>query len=383
MAKADYYQTLGVSKQASPEDLKKAYRKLAMQHHPDRNQGDKTAEAKFKEINEAYDVLKDPQKKAAYDSYGHSAFEAGGGGHGRSQGGFEFQGDFSDMSDLFGGIFGDMMGGGRSRKPAEQPGKGSDLRYDVTITLEEAYKGVSPTIKFKSEVVCGTCDGKGSSKPDGVVTCPSCKGSGRVRSQQGFFVVESTCSRCGGTGKVVQDPCKTCNGSGRVLKERSIMVNIPHGIEDGTRIRLSGEGEAGVRGAKAGDLYVFVRVSPHKLFERHGNDIHCAVPVKMTTAVLGGAIEVPTISGKMTSINIPAGTQAGASIKVRGCGMQQMKGTSFGDMIIHINVEMPVKLTAAQKELLAKFDAESGAETHPSHSTFFGKVKGFWDEIRK
>jgi len=380
MAKADYYQILGVSKQASSDELKKAFRKLAMTYHPDRNQGNKESEAKFKEINEAYDVLKDPQKRAAYDSYGHGAFEGGGGG-GHQHGGFEFTGD---MSDLFSGIFGDMMGGrGGGGRPNPQAGKGSDLRYDITITLEDAYKGFSPTIKFKTEVTCGTCSGKGSSKPEGVTTCPACKGHGRVRMQQGFFMVENTCGKCGGTGKIVQDPCKTCNGAGRTLKERSLIVNIPHGIEDGTRIRLTGEGEAGLRGAPGGDLYVFVRVSQHKFFERHGNYIHCTIPLKMTTAVLGGTIEAPTISGKMTSISISPGTQSGSQIRVRGCGMKLMKGSSFGDMIIHINVEMPVKLTSAQKELLAKFDSESGSETHPANTKFFDKVKGFWDDITK
>jgi molecular chaperone DnaJ len=377
MSKSDYYKLLGVSKTVSPDDLKKVYRKLAMQYHPDRNQGDKSAEAKFKEVNEAYDVLKDPKKRAAYDHYGHEAF--GGGGGGASHGGFEFSGD---MSDLFSGIFGDMMGG-RGGHQSAQNGKGSDLRYDISITLEEAYKGVSPTIKFKTEVTCGTCHGKGSSNPEGVVTCPSCKGSGRIRRQQGFFVVESTCNRCSGSGKIVQDPCKTCHGNGRVLKERSLMVNIPQGIDDGTRIRISGEGEAGLRGAAAGDLYVFVKVESHKIFERQGDDIHCNVPLKMTTAVLGGSIDVPTIGGKLTSIDISSGTQTGSTIRVKGCGMKQMRGSGYGDMIVHLNVEIPVKLNAAQKELLAKFDLESGVDTHPASSNFFDKVRNFWQDITK
>ncbi len=375
MSKKDYYQVLGVSKQAGAEEIKKAYRKLAMEYHPDRNQGNKEYEARFKEVNEAYEILKDPQKKAAYDSYGHSAFDGGHGG-GHSHGGFEFTGD---MSDLFSGIFGDMMGGGRAQQ--SNPSKGSDLRYDITISLEEAYSGVSPTIKFKTEVTCGTCNGKGSPKPEGVVTCGACKGTGRIRRQQGFFVMESTCSKCGGTGKIIQDPCITCNGAGRVLKERSLIVNIPHGIEDGTRMRLSGEGEAGLRGAPSGDLYVFVRVSQHKIFERHGDDIHCSIPLKMTTAVLGGSIDVPTISGKMTAVSISAGTQSGSQIRVKGCGMKKMKSSSYGDMIIHINVEMPVKLTQAQKDLLAKFDSESSNDTHPASAKFLDKVKNFWEGI--
>jgi molecular chaperone DnaJ len=375
MAK-DYYQILGVSKSATAEELKKAYRKLAMQHHPDRNPGDKAAEEKFKEISHAYDVLSDDQKRAAYDRYGHDAFTQGGmGSAGSGAGGFDFSSGFADIfEDLFG------MGGGRGAS-ASASTRGADLRYNLTVTLEEAFKGKTESIKITTAASCGTCGGSGGANGSKPVTCSVCHGSGRVRATQGFFTVERTCTNCGGMGKTIKDPCKTCAGSGRVRKEKTLSVNIPAGVEEGTRIRLTGEGEVGVRGGESGDLYIFISVKQHGLFIRDGADIHCNVPIRMTTAALGGSIEVPTIDGSRVKVTIPEGTQHGHQMRLRGKGMSIIRAGSRGDMYIHTLVETPIKLSKKQKDLLKEFD-KAGDSVSPESESFFAKVKDFWSDLK-
>jgi molecular chaperone DnaJ len=381
----DYYEILGVQRNSSDDDIKKAYRKLAMKYHPDRNKGDKSAEAKFKEINEAYETLKDPQKKAAYDQYGHEAYKnaaSGGGfnpgaGGGFSGGGFHFDfGDESAFSDIFEGFF----GGGRASGMHERTEmRGSDLRYETSITLEEAFRGKEIELSIRTGVKCDSCNGTGSEGGVKPKTCPSCRGTGKMRFSQGFFMVERTCTACNGTGHIIEKSCKSCNGSGRISKNKTIKVSIPAGIEDGARIRLSGEGEAGLRGGRNGDLYIFVTVKQHKLFRREKDTIHCDVPISIVTAALGGEIEVPTIDGKKAVVKVPAGTQAGNILKLRGKGMSIMRSALRGDMLIHARVETPVNLTKRQKELLQEFDKEHNA--HPQSSGFFAKVKEFWQEL--
>ncbi|MBA8667500.1 molecular chaperone DnaJ [Holosporaceae bacterium 'Namur'] len=383
MSKQDYYQTLGVSKSASKEELKKAYRKLAMQYHPDRNQGDKEAEKKFKEINEAYEILKDDDKKAAYDRFGHSAFQNGSGGGAGSRGnggGFDYSGDFSDLNDLFGGIFNEFMGGG-ARTSSRDMGRGSDLRYNLSISLEEAYSGAKQNVKYKTAVKCETCSGKGS-KSGNVANCSTCNGSGRIRAQQGFFTVERTCHTCSGSGKIIKDPCTSCRGEGRVIKEKTILVNIPAGVEDGMRIRVANEGEAGLRNAPSGDLYIFVSIKNHKFFEREGYQLFCSIPIKMTTAALGGVLEVPTLDGKSAKITIPQGTQSGTQFRLKGKGMPIMKTPGHGDLIVKVIVEIPVKLSKKQKELLEEFEKENSSGCNPQTESFFAKVKGLWDDLK-
>jgi molecular chaperone DnaJ len=375
MAKRDYYETLGVSRSASAAELKAAYRKLAMQHHPDRNPGDKAAEQRFKEINEAYEVLKDDQKRAAYDHLGHAAFEGGGLGGGRGAGGF----DFGSFADVFDDLFGDFMGGGRRRGPHS---RGADLRYNLEITLEEAFAGKQAQLRVPTTVNCDTCGATGSAKGGAPGLCPSCRGAGRVRAQQGFFTIERTCPTCGGGGRVISDPCEACSGSGRVHREKTLSVKIPQGVEDGTRIRLSGEGEAGTRGGPAGDLYIFVSVAPHRMFKRDGANIHCRVPIPLTTAALGGQIEVPTIDGKRARLQIPEGTQNGHRFRLRGKGMTELNGHARGDMFAEITVETPVNLTKRQRELLREFEQAGSSTTHPESEGFFAKVKELWDELR-
>ena len=387
----DYYETLGVSKSASEADIKKAYRKLAMQYHPDRNKGDKAAEAKFKSINEAYETLKDPQKKAAYDRYGDEAYKnasasgfnpgASGGfrnAHGAGFDGngfhFEFGGGGSPFSDIFGDIFGDAMrGSGRDEM------RGNDLRYDATITLEEAFRGKDIELSMRVNVKCKDCNGAGTEGGTKPKTCPHCRGTGRTRFTQGFFAVEKTCAACNGTGHIVENSCKSCRGSGRVSQNRTIKVTIPAGVGDGARIRLAGEGEAGLRGGSSGDLYIFVNIKSHKLFSRNGNEIHCEVPISFVTAALGGEIEVPTIDGRKAVVKVPAGVQSGQQLKLRGKGMSIVKSSLRGDMYVHVNVETPVNLTARQKELLKEFDGEK--RSHPKTDGFFAKVKEFWQEL--
>ncbi|MDX1542090.1 MAG: molecular chaperone DnaJ, partial [Geminicoccaceae bacterium] len=364
MAKRDYYDVLGVRRGASANEIKQAFRKLALQHHPDRNPGDKAAEVRFKEINEAYEVLKDDQKRAAYEQFGHAAFEAGMAGRGAAAG---F--DFGSFADVFDDLFGDFVGAGGGRRRGAQS-RGADLRYNLEITLEEAFTGRQAQIRVPTTVACDTCSGSGSAKgaPPGI--CPSCRGAGRVRAQQGFFTIERTCPTCSGTGRVINDPCEVCNGQGRVHREKTLSVSIPAGVEDGTRIRLSGEGEAGVRGGSSGDLYIFVSVSPHRLFTRDGSNLYCRVPIPFTTAALGGQIEVPTIDGKRARLQIPEGTQTGHRFRLRGKGMTQLHGTTRGDMFCEIVVETPVNLSKKQKDLLREFEHTAGESMNPESEGF-------------
>ncbi|WP_455373660.1 molecular chaperone DnaJ [Limibacillus halophilus] len=382
MAKGDYYEILGVSKDASADDLKKAYRKLAMQYHPDRNPDSKEAEQKFKEVNEAYDALKDPQKRAAYDRFGHAAFDGGMGGPGGPGGGQGFGG--GGFADIFDEMFGDFMGGGRGRPGGGGGGatRGSDLRLNLEITLEEAFEGKKAQIHVPTSVACDTCDGSGAEPGSSPVTCPSCGGRGRVRTQSGFFTVERTCPRCGGQGKTIDDPCHKCHGQGRVQKDQTLAVQIPAGVEDGTPIRLSGKGEAGLRGGPTGDLYVFISVKPHAFFKRDGAHLFCEAPIPMTTAALGGSIEVPVIDGKRAKISIPSGTQGGHSFRLRGKGMSVLRSSARGDLYVQVQVETPVNLSKRQKELLEEFAKEGeGKSNSPDSEGFFSKVKEFWDGL--
>lgn len=381
MSKRDYYEVLGTSKDASAEEIKKAYRKKAKELHPDRNADNPDAEAQFKDVNEAYEVLKDAEKKAAYDRFGHAAFEGGMGGGARPGGGYGQQGDFaSAFSDVFDDLFGDFMGG-RGGGGRTRAARGSDLRYNLRVTLEEAYMGLQKTITVPSSVMCETCDGTGSEAGTEPTTCPTCSGLGKVRAQQGFFTVERTCPTCQGAGQIIKNPCKSCHGQGRVEKERALSVNIPAGVETGTRIRLAGEGEAGMRGGPSGDLYIFIQVAEHPLFERDGMHLHCHVPVSMTAAALGGDIEVPTIDGGRSRVKIPAGSQSGRQMRLRGKGMPALRGAGHGDMYIELAVETPVNLTGKQKELLREFEKLS-EENNPESSNFFSKVKNFWDGMK-
>ena len=374
MSKQDYYDLLGVDKSADANTLKKAFRKAAMQFHPDRNPGDKEAEKKFKEMGEAYDVLKDAEKRAAYDRYGHAAFEGGMGG-GAGGAGFDF-------SDVFEEFFGDFMGGGgRGRRGGAQAGRGSDMRFNMEITLEEAFAGKSDKITVPTSVACDPCGGSGAepgSKPE---VCGTCGGHGKVRASQGFFMVERACPKCHGAGSTIKNPCKKCRGAGKVNKEKTLQVKVPQGVEEGTRIRLSGEGEAGMRGAPAGDLYIFLSIKPHPLFKRDGDMLYCQVPIPMATATLGGQIEVPTIGGGRARIKIPAGTQSGRQFRLRGKGMPELNGGFVGDMIIETVVETPVNLTKRQRELLEEFAAEGGDTISPRSEGFFSKVKDLWEDL--
>ncbi|MDG1181625.1 MAG: molecular chaperone DnaJ [Tateyamaria sp.] len=379
MAKRDYYEVLGVSKGASADEIKKGYRKKAKELHPDRNADNPKAEAQFKEANEAHDVLKDADKKAAYDRYGHAAFEGGMGG--RPGGGAGQQGDFgSAFSDVFDDLFGDFMGGQRGGG-GRRAARGSDLRYNLRISLEEAYAGMQKTINVPTSVTCGSCNGSGAEGGSEPTTCPTCSGMGKVRAQQGFFTVERTCPTCSGMGQIIKNPCSACGGAGRVEKDRSLSVNIPAGVETGTRIRLSGEGEAGMRGGPTGDLYIFIEVNEHKLFERDGTNLFCRVPVSMGSAALGGSIEVPTIDGGRGRVQIPAGSQSGRQMRLRGKGMTALRGGGSGDMFIELAVETPVKLTSRQKELLREFE-DLSEENNPQSSSFFSSVKSFWDGMK-
>jgi molecular chaperone DnaJ len=374
MAKQDYYATLGVSREASSDDLKKSYRKLAMQYHPDRNPGDKQAEARFKEINEAYDVLKDEQKRAAYDRFGHAAFEGGGG---PGAGGFDFaQGG---IGDIFEQMFGDFMGGNRRGGNARGPRAGADIRVGVEISLTDAFAGSKVTLRVPTRVACEACNGTGSEKgATGSETCASCQGAGKVRAQQGFFIVERTCPTCGGQGRTIRNPCRICHGAGTVQRERSLQVSIPAGVEDGTRIRVAGEGEAGGPGAPQGDLYVHVAIKPHLIFQRDGASVFCRVPLRFTQAALGADVEVPTIDGSMMRMKIPAGTQTGDQFRLRGKGFSVLRSAQRGDMLIQVQVETPQNLSRKQRELLEEFEAESSGRHSPEHEGFFAKAKEFF-----
>jgi molecular chaperone DnaJ len=380
MAKRDYYEVLGVHKGADDKELKGAYRKLAKQYHPDANSGDKSAEHKFKEISEAYDVLKDPQKKAAYDRFGHAAFEGGMGGRPGPGAGFgpEFT---SSMSDIFEDLFGEFMGGGRGRGRAGRgsaAARGSDLRYNMEITLTEAFTGKTAQIRVPTATTCEICKGTGAKLGSSPKSCGTCGGLGAVRASQGFFTVERTCPTCHGSGQVISDPCASCGGQGRVTRERTLSVNIPAGVEDGTRIRLAGEGEAGVRGGSSGDLYIFLSVRPHEFFQRDGADLFCKVPVSMTVAALGGDIEVPTIDGKKARVSVPDGAQTGKQFRLKGKGMPILRSNQLGDMYIQVTVETPVNLSRRQRELLKEFEDEA-RNNSPESEGFFAKARAFWE----
>ena len=386
MAKRDYYEVLGVQKGAGADELKKAYRKLAMKYHPDRNPDDKDAESKFKELNEAYDTLKDDQKRAAYDRFGHDAAQGGfgaggfGGGAGGFGGGGFGAGGFSDIfEEMFGGGFGGRAGGGGGSSAGR---RGSDLSFELDITLEEAFNGKDATIRVPTWDSCDECHGSGAAKGSKPVVCDTCHGVGRVRAQQGFFTVERTCPTCNGQGEMIKDPCKACGGSGRKRKEKKLQVNIPAGVDDGTRIRLAGEGEAGLRGGATGDLYVFISVKPHRFFKRDGANLYCRTPISITTAALGGTVEVPTIEGKKSRVTIPAGTQNGQQFRLKGKGMSILRNPNRGDMFIEVAVEVPVNLSSKQKQLLQELEGGITSKNNPQSAGFFDKVKELWEDLK-
>lgn len=375
MAKRDYYEVLGAARDADDKTLKGAFRKMAMQFHPDRNPGDAAAETSFKEVNEAYEVLKNPQTRAAYDQFGHSAFEGGGRG---GSGGFG-PGFSSSMSDIFDDLFGDFMGqrggggGGRER--------GSDLRFNLEISLEDAFKGKMAEITVPTSIACEVCSGSGAKPGTTPQSCGTCNGMGKVRASQGFFTIERTCPTCQGVGQIIADPCTECRGAGRMPKERTLSVNIPEGVEDGTRIRLAGEGETGMRGGSTGDLYIFLSIGAHEFFQRDGAELFCMVPLSMGTAALGGDIEVPTIDGGRAKVKIPEGTQSGRQFRLKGKGMPVLRSKQLGDLYIQVSVETPVDLSKKQKQLLREFESESEDRNNPESSNFFARVKDFWDGL--
>jgi molecular chaperone DnaJ len=376
MSKRDYYEVLGVGKDASERDIKKAYKRLAMKYHPDRTAGDKALEEKFKEVQEAHEILTDAQKKAAYDQFGHAGVDPNrAGGHGGG----------ADFGDIFGDVFGDIFGGGRGRRGGQQQRRGSDLRYNLELTLEEAVRGKTLEIKVPTLVGCDSCDGSGAKKGSKPTTCPTCHGSGQVQMRQGFFAVQQTCPTCSGKGKIISDPCNKCHGEGRVEKTKTLQVKIPAGVDTGDRIRLSGEGEAGEHGAPAGDLYVQVHVREHDIFVRDGNNLYCEVPVSFTLAALGGELEVPTLDGKV-KLRIPDETQTGRMFRLRGKGVQSVRSGSVGDLMCKVIIETPVNLNSDQKELLKQLDASMGsgkdaAKYRPKESGFFDGVKKFFDDL--
>lgn len=374
-AQSDYYQTLEVARDADAAALKSAYRKLAMQYHPDRNPGDAASEAKFKAVSEAYDCLKDPQKRAAYDRFGHQAFTQGmnGGGGGFGGGGFGGRGDFGDIGDIFETIFGGAFGGGGAQR--QQNRRGADLRYDMQVTLEEAFHGKTTEIEIEVSTVCDTCDGTGAKPGTAKRTCNLCHGQGTVRAKQGLFVIERPCPTCGGNGQVIEDPCGVCRGEGRVDKLQKLAVDIPPGVDTGTRIRLSGKGEAGQRGAPPGDLYIFLHVAQHSVFEREGTTLATRVPVSFTTAALGGCVEIPDLDGSTNRLDIPVGIQSGKQLRIRGAGMPVLQGRGRGDMMVEIAVETPTKLSRRQKEILEEFKATETGDECPESRGFFNKLK--------
>ena len=373
MSKRDYYDVLGVPKGSEADAIKKAYRTKAKELHPDRNSDNPNAESQFKEVNEAYEVLKDADKKAAYDRYGHAAFEGGGG---QGFGGGDFSSAFSDVFD---DLFGDFMGGGRGSR--KQQSRGSDLRYNLSISLEEAFAGLQKTINIPSAVTCGSCYGTGAAGGSSPTTCPTCSGLGKVRATQGFFTVERSCPTCSGVGQIIKNPCSSCGGQGTQKKDKALSVNVPPGVETGTRIRLAGEGETAPRGGVSGDLYIFIEVSKHKIFERDGLNLFCRVPVSMAKASLGGEVEVPTIDGGRSRVRIPAGSQSGRQMRLKGKGMPAIKTNQKGDMFIEMAVETPVNLTAKQKELLQEFE-ELSEDNNPETNSFFSSVKTFWESMK-
>ena len=378
MAKRDFYEVLGCQKGADDGALKSAYRKLAMQFHPDRNPGSDDAEHKFKEINEAYDTLKDPQKRAAYDRFGHAAFENGGGPRGGPGFGPEFA---SSMSDIFEDIFGDFMGGNASRRGGGGAARmrGSDLRYNLEISLEESFEGRTVEIDVPTLATCETCDGAGAKPGTGTHTCHQCNGHGKVRAAQGFFTIERTCPVCQGRGQMMDQPCTDCGGQGRHQQNRKLSVDVPQGIEDGTRIRLANEGEAGLRGGPPGDLYIFVSIKPHQLFQRDGADLYARVPISMTTAALGGEFEVPTLDNARAKVKVPTGTQPGQRVRLKGKGMPVLRSKDVGDLYVQLDIETPQNLSRRQRELLEEFARLETGETSPNSDGFFDKLKKMFE----
>jgi len=379
----DYYEILGVDRGCDEGALKSAFRKQAMEHHPDRNGGCEDAESRFKEVNEAYSVLSDPQKRAAYDRFGHAGVNGQGGGFG---GGAQFHDVHDIFNEVFGDIFGARGGGGRQRSG---PARGNDLRYDLEITLEQAYAGAEVEVTVPATLTCEGCEGSGAKPGTSPTECTACHGQGRVRASQGFFSIERTCPRCGGSGRMVMDPCVQCHGHGQVRKQRTLAVRIPSGVDDGARIRLAGEGDAGMRGGPRGDLYIFISVRPHELFERDGLDLLCTVPVPMATAVLGGEIDAPCLLGGETcdgqcklSVKVPEGSQTGKTVRVKGRGMPSLRSRERGDLVVELFIETPTKLTARQKELMREFAGLCGEAQHPKAAGFTGKAKKFWDGVK-
>jgi molecular chaperone DnaJ len=376
MSKRDYYEILSVERDASEREIKKAYKRLAMKFHPDRNPGDKQAEANFKEVKEAYEILTDSDKKAAYDQFGHAGVDPNR-GHG---------GGNADFGDVFGDVFGDIFGGGRRGGGQRQAARGSDLRYNLELSLEEAVKGLTKELRIPKLTTCDTCDGSGAKKGTTPTTCGTCHGQGQVQMRQGFFAVQQACPTCHGRGKIIKDPCNSCHGEGRVEKSKTLSVKIPAGVDNGDRIRLSGEGEAGEFGAPPGDLYVQVSVREHAIFVRDGNNLYCEVPISFGKAALGGEIEVPTLDGKV-NLKIPAETQTGRMFRMRGKGVKSVRGGAVGDLLCKVTLETPVKLNAEQKDLLQQFDASlnnASAKKHkPKSEGFFDGVKNFFDDLTK
>ncbi len=379
----DYYEILGVERSADDGVLKASYRKLAMEHHPDRNGGCEEAEGRFKEINEAYSILSDAQKRAAYDRFGHAGVNGSGGGGGGN-------GQFHDVNDIFSEVFGDVFGdmfGGRGRQRSG-PARGQDLRYDLEITLEQAYAGSEVEITVPASINCESCEGSGAKPGTSPTVCGSCGGAGRVRASQGFFSIERACPRCGGSGQLVLDPCQECRGHGQLRKERTLQVRIPAGVDDGARIRLSGEGDAGARGGPRGDLYIFLSVRPHDLFDREGLDLLCTVPVPMGVAALGGEIEAPCLMGGENcdgnckiEVKVPEGSQTGRTVRLKGRGMPSLRSRERGDLVVELFVETPTKLTARQKELMREFSEICSEQQHPKSANFIGKAKRFWEDV--
>ena len=372
MTKRDYYDVLGINKSASPEQIKSAYRKLAVKYHPDKNKGDKASEEKFKEASEAYHVLSNTERKQNYDNFGHAAFENGGGGRGGFSN-FDFSSHFSDIFEDF---FGEGFGGGRRTRKSNN--RGSDLRYDLSISLNEAYTGKKQDIKFSTSEKCDTCKGSGSKPGHNVSSCSMCNGYGQVRSSQGFFTVQQTCPQCSGSGEQITNPCSSCSGQGKKQASKRLSVTIPKGVDDGTRIRLAGKGEAGSRGAGSGDLYLFINVNSHDLFKRSDENLYFECPISIADAALGSTIEIPTIDGGKAKIKIPAGTQSGKQLRLKGKGMPYIRGGGYGDLYVQLNTEIPISLNKEQKELLEKFRRIENEKSNPSIKKFFEKAKNFW-----
>lgn len=383
---ADFYQTLGVARGASSQELKSAYRNLAKKHHPDKNSNDKKAEAKFKEISRAYDVLSDDQQRAAYDRFGHQAFEAGMNGGAGGGGGFDpnsFGGDFGNFSDAMGGVFSDLFGGDGGRgRGTEHNFQGENLRYDLEIALEEAAIGTNKEFSFTADETCNDCSGKGAAKSSKTISCAQCGGRGTIHQQSGFFALQRTCNACGGEGSIMSNPCTSCSGQGRVRNKKTLRLKIPAGIDEGAQMRLAGKGAAGIRSGVAGDLFVFIHIKPHKIFEREGSDLYCSVPISIVNATLGGEVEVPLLKGESASIKIPEGSQWGKRLRMRGFGLTSLRSSRTGDLFIDLEVEVPINLDTPQKKLLQKFNDSLAKKNSPHSQGFIDKIQGFFDKFK-